>query len=325
MKKNNSPSFLFSLTLSTFLWFGCEVKTEDAKPSGSGPTLIATNLVTNITANSAKSGGGVSDDGGQEVTARGVCWGTNPNPTISNSKTTDGVGTGSFVSTLTGLNSGTIYYVRSYATNKVGTGYGPLENFKTITPETVHDQEGNRYEIVKIGTQTWMKENLRATKYRDGTDIPQVNNNIWETTNSGAIAGSVLSGEKLYNFYAVVNSKELCPVGYHIPTESEWATLENFFGGSADAGGKLKLVSSLWKSPNTGATNESGFSALPTGMLTPKYNYSSQGVEAIYWSRTTFVDNTQYAKTMELFYDKGESKIFERSKRTGAVVRCLKN
>ena len=98
----------------------------------SAPVISATAAVTSITATSATSGGTVSADGGASVTARGVCWSTTANPTMANSKTTDGNGTGTFTSAITGLTSGTTYYIRSYATNSVGTSYGTQVSFTTL-------------------------------------------------------------------------------------------------------------------------------------------------------------------------------------------------
>ena len=138
---------------------------------------------------------------------------------------------------------------------------------------TVTDYQGNVYNTVKIGNQCWLKENLRSTKYNDGVDIPNVTNGtIWDglTTpaycwynNDYATYGSVYGA--LYNVYAI-NEAKLCPVEWHVPNDAEWTQIIVFLGGNSVAGGKLKESGTMrWLSPNTGATNSSGFTAIPGG------------------------------------------------------------
>jgi uncharacterized protein (TIGR02145 family) len=266
-------------TLSTSKSTGFSVRCVwDGISSGIVIPTLSTTAASSITTTSATSGGNVISDGGATVTARGVCWSTNQNPTIDNSKTSNDIGTGSFTSNLTGLTANTIYYVRAYATNSMGTAYGNQVTFKTTTDvetNTVTDIDGNIYHTVTIGTQVWMVENLKTTKYRNGDPIPNVTGNAWAALTTGAYcwynndaATYKATYGALYNWYAVADSRNIAPTGWHVPTDAEWTTLTTFLGGESVAGGKLKETgTNHWTSPNTGATNETGFTALPGGGL----------------------------------------------------------
>ena len=136
----------------------------------------------------------------------------------------------------------------------------------------VKDQDGNNYKTVKIGNQTWMAENLKTTKYNDGTAIPLVTDStVWVAMSSPAYC--LYNNDKnykniygaLYNGYTI-NTGKLCPTGWHVATDAEWSTLVSYLGGENVAGGKLKENGTdHWNTPNLGATNESGFAALPGG------------------------------------------------------------
>ena len=267
--------------------YNCKKKTDD--PASSVP-VITTTAITGITSSSATSGGNVTSDGNETVTARGVCWSTLQNPTITDSKSSNGTGTGTFTSSITELTNNTLYYVRAYATNSVGTSYGNQLSFTAQTSvSTVTDIDGNVYNIVTIGTQVWTKENLKVLHYRNGDAITNVTDNTaWGTlsteaycwyNNDNVTNGSIYGA--LYNYYAITDYRNICPVGWHVPTASEWNILEKYldstvdtlFVGSTgtDIGGKLKEADTIhWTSPNVGATNSSGFTGLPGG-----YRYSS--------------------------------------------------
>jgi uncharacterized protein (TIGR02145 family) len=257
------------------------------------PTIVAsiptlsTVPVSNIAVSSAIIGGNISGDGGAVVTARGVCWSITATPTIANSKTIDGTGTGNYTSNLTGLTAGTTYYARAYATNSAGTAYGnelslitPLESIQFNTSKTygsILDIDGNSYKTIQIGTQLWMAENLRSTKYNDGTLIsnvtdPQIwlNYNTYNLTtgarcwyNNDSLTNNNTYGI-LYNWY-VVQTGKICPNTWHVASDAEWTLLTTFLGINT-AGNSLKESGTIhWQPQNSGATNSSGFTALPGG------------------------------------------------------------
>ncbi len=184
-KKSN---LILSSVLAAFilpLFAGCGGD-DPAGPDTKVP-ILTTVAVSAITQTTAQCGGNITSDGGATVTACGVCWSTNQTPTVADNKTTDGTGAGSFASSITGLTASTTYYVRAYATNSVGTGYGSAMSFTTTASGTVTDIDGNVYQIVTIGTQVWMAENLKVTHYRNGDAISNVTDNTtWRFLTYGA-------------------------------------------------------------------------------------------------------------------------------------------
>lgn len=138
---------------------------------------------------------------------------------------------------------------------------------------TITDIDGNTYQTIEIGDQLWMAENLKVTHYRNGDAIPNVTDSLeWEELTTGAFCNydnnesNVATYGRLYNWYAVNDSRNIAPEGWHVPSDIEWQTLVDYLGGAAVAGGKMKEAGTThWNSPNTGATDESGFSALPGG------------------------------------------------------------
>ncbi len=318
---------IFSLLL-VFLLTNCD-KT---------PTLT-TKKITEITLTTAMSGGDISNDGGATVTERGVCWSTNPNPTIADNKTVDGSGVGSFTSTISDLKTNTTYYVRAYATNSKGTAYGNEISFVTledivfnpnINYGTMTDIDGNVYKTVTIGTQTWMAENLKTTKYKDGISIPKISDDIkWISLTTGAYCdyendqNKVATYGRLYNWYAV-NTDKLCPTGWHVSTDPEWTQLINYLGGELIAGGKLKEVGiTHWNSPNTGATNESGFTALPSAYRGNDGKFYSLGYYGCWWNATEFDTDSAWYRYMN--YDYGNVVRNYYSKEDGFSVRCVRD
>jgi uncharacterized protein (TIGR02145 family) len=299
-----------------------------------GIPQVTTSEVTEIEITTAISGGNIITDGGEAVTERGVCWSIRTNPTISDNATSDGNGTGIYSSSVTGLASNTTYYVRAYATNSIGIAYGNEVSFVTQEPPTgdiFTDIDGNEYSTIIIGTQVWMAENLKTTKYNDGTDIPNVTDNTeWENLSTGAYAwydnDQASNGDTygaLYNWYAV-ETGQLCPVGWHVPTDEEWTTLNDYLGGEKVAGGKLKEAGTThWKDPNEGATNETGFTALPGGYRISNGTFYYIGDTGYWWSATE--GSTIDAWSRGMYFNNSNVSWGSNYKEDGFSVRCLRD
>ncbi len=190
---------------------------------------------------------------------------------------------------------------------------------------TVKDIDGNVYGIVKIGDQVWMAENLKTTKFNDGAPIPLTTDETeWMGLTSPGYCwydndepshGDTYGA--LYNWYTV-NTGKLCPDGWHVPTDAEWTALTDLLGGESVAGGKLKESGTLhWNSPNTGATDEVGFTALPGGFRDSQF--SQMGNLGYWWTSTVgpmrrrlnFEYSNVHRDNSNYFY--------------GFTVRCIKN
>jgi len=291
------------------------------------PTV--TTAIPSATSTTTGTGGGtVTSDGGSAVTARGVCWNISANPTIANSKTTNGSGTGTFTSNMTSLTVNTTYHVRAYATNSAGTAYG-VDRMFTTDPLTVNDNDGNSYDVIRIGTQVWIRENLKTTKLNDGTAIALTDGaSAWSSlTTSGYCWYNNNTSYKatygaLYNWYTV-NTGKLCPSGWHVPTDGDWLTLKDYLGGEVVAGGKLKETGTThWASPNTGATNVYDFTAVPGGWRTDTgafQNISNFG----YWWTSTLISPSVWYRHMQ----NDSEKLFRatNSENYGMSVRCIQD
>lgn len=323
--------------------------------TGGGAQAVVTGFVNNVTSTTAQCGGSVVTDNGYSVTERGVCWSTSNPPMVYHNRTIDGAGMGSFVSSLTGLIPGTTYYVRAYAITNAGTIYGGVVSFTTPTlcgTSTIFDYDLNEYPTVQIGNQCWLKENLRSTHYADGTAISSVNNvSSSSTAYYYAPSGSIGNGY-LYNWKAVMRSSSsssanpsgiqgICPTGWHVPSDQEWAELENFVGSQDSCLcssnqtyiAKALAANSGWTS-NTGTcvvgngqnnNNKTGFSALPVGCFYyGNGGYHSIGTGAYFWSATqTSTDNAWYRSLQNNSASVSRSSASKDA--YGYSVRCLRD
>ena len=320
---NRSAKTIFSRSLIILIIFSSCSKKEIP--------ILTTETVSEITIMSAKSGGNITDDGGADITERGVCYNTSGNPTKQDQRTSDGTGNGSFASNVILLNPGTYYYLRAYATNKAGTGYGDVKEFPTppLTKGTVADVEGNSYGTVILGNQTWMTENLRTTSYNDNTAIPLFrSNDVWTRLISPAycwydndsLANKPVYGA-LYNWYAVSTGK-LCPTGWRVPINNDWLNLANYLGGAYLAGDKLKEEGgSHWVNFSTASTNVSGFTARPGGGRI-NGNFVYEGFAGAWWTSTEY--DAGNAWCIELDDDVVELLSGAVGKSYGFSVRCIK-
>ena len=267
--KKNIVFAIYSLLMSFMFLFlnSCDKDDNKIDKSKLIPQL-STAEVKNVRLTSAESGGNITSDGGSSITQRGVCWGLSANPTTKDNKTTDDAEAGAFNSEIKSLASGTTYYLRAYATNGYGTGYGNEFTFTTQkhgSAGKVTDIDGNVYNTIVIGTQEWMAENLKTSKLNDGTHITLEESDVYEEYIRKIPIYSWYDSKesngrkygRLYNWYSIA-SKMLCPVGWHVPTDNEWIVLVDYLGGNKIAGGKMKNIGTDdWASPNKGATNES--------------------------------------------------------------------
>ena len=322
MKYTLTTSLLILLFFSIFLLQSC-------KKEKAAPPVITTTEVTEISNITAVSGGNITYDGGESVTVRGVCWSTSHNPTISDNKTENGSGTGVFTSSVSGLTGMTTYYVKAYATNGAGTSYGNEISFKTFA---INDVDGNGYNSVTIGTQTWLTENLKTTGLNDNSKIPLVADSItWLSLTTPACcwykndeSNNKITYGALYNWYTV-NTGKLCPIGWHVPSDQEWTTLTDYLGGLAVAGGKMKEVGTThWISPNTGATNESGFKSLAAGQRTTDGTFFDFGTAAIWWSSTPYNYEKPFYRS-NYYTSTVVNRGYGTLNNVGLSIRCIKN
>ena len=272
---------------------------------------------------------------GSTIKEYGVCFGISTNPTPNNGKVISKNHSGEITIPINDLKANTKYYVRAYAiTAKDTTLYSPALKIWTYA---LKDYDGNYYHAVKIGDQTFTVENLKVTHYRNGDPITNITGNTdWSKATTGAYCyynndtalGHVYGA--LYNWYALKDPRGLVPQGWHVPTFDEWETLGLYVGGTSVHGGeKLKEAGTKhWKAPNTGATNSTGFTALPGGARGDAENdglgvFIALKEDTYFWSSSSFNGG---GAIVQLFYDYDWMNIGGIvSYNSGLSIRLVKN
>lgn len=241
---------------------------------------------------------------------------------------------------ITGLEPGTEYFYRIKVKSPTETVTGKDTSFTTTNPGktvitfnpglaygSVNDNDDNVYNTITIGTQAWMAENLKTTKFNDGTVIPFLPDmTAWiDSTSSGYCwynNDSLVYGA-LYNWYAV-NTSKLCPTGWHVPSDTEWSLLTTYIGGESTAGAKLMEEGNVhWQTPNYSQTNETGFTALPGGYRSTAGTYNSIRRYGYWWTSTEY--SSAYAYCRSILYSYAYVDRSNTGKEGGFSVRCVKD
>jgi len=220
---------------------------------------------------------------------------------------------------------------KSYKREKSATTNSTASPSRESRQDQVRDVDGNVYRAVSIGKQVWLGENLRVKHFQNGEPIPNIMPKPqWRSLKSAALchldndsSNTVISG-CLYNWYAAEDKRNICPKGWHVPSDEEWFQLTGFLGGEVVAGGKLKEQGTVhWSAPNTGATNETGFSALPVGYRSNTGSYYWLDTYSFYWTSTSYSESFAFCRFLQ--NDSEELNRIENSNTFGFSVRCIKN
>jgi uncharacterized protein (TIGR02145 family) len=333
MKKRLLIQSLCSICFIIILSFGCKrYESENAFP------VLTTDTIIVLTEKTAIVYSKIVSPGDAQINSFGVCWSTDSLPTINDNKSDDSIIVSSFSSIINGLKNNTKYYVRSYATNAFGTSYGDVKTFTTlksfpINGSTVKDLDINVYHTIVIGNQVWLMENLRTSKYSNGdpiTNFTDMTKWAWGNLNTGAFSGytndiniSNIYGN-LYNWFAVNDKRGLCPGGWHVATSQEMDELIKYLGGNEIAGGKMKEVgTSHWLSPNTGATNESGFTLLSAGFREIDGTFQAIGHTTYLWTSSNPWPTSNQATSYGFGWEQMSTYPMSCDRRAGLSVRCI--
>jgi len=335
-----SALFLYSIVLISS---GCKDKSVDENLKLT--TLKETKLGSSI----AFSGGTVTSNNDEIITLRGVCWSSKSIPTVSDNKTEDGSGPGYFESALKGLTPNTNYYVRMYAILNGREQYGDVVSFKTN--DVVTDIDGNIYNTITIGNQVWMVENLITTRYQNGdlikTTYPETLDVKYETNPKyqWAYNGDDIKAKqygRLYTWYVAVDSRKICPAGWHVPSDTEWTTLQKFLIenrynydeqtqdnniakslASAIGWGYSNQIGAPGNSDFAKIANKTGFSALPGGYRDSDGLLRQLGHSVSWWSSTEESNYKAYYRYIH--FNRSDLVRSSNLEFCGASIRCIKD
>lgn len=340
---------IFQIICCPVIFLVCCRKNEDISIP-----LVRTVMVADVTDVTALFSYDIISYGGSEIIRSGVCWGTDSTllsleVSLNNNGSND---TGICFASITNLSPGENYFARAFASNKAGTGYGKAVSFSAMdlltqgisfNPDADYgytiDQDGNKYRTVVIGTQVWMAENLKVITNKSGMSLQPGTDYIWYDND---IISNKADYGALYSWDAV-SEGNLCPEGWHIPSVDEWNTLCLFvdpaseFVDSRIAGGMLKEAgSNHWSEPNTGATNSTGFTALPSGIYNDhQKSFDYIGSIGFFWSSTWYYHeptqgNPTFLNIKFVLRPYFNSKFFNWGSNSGigythAAVRCVRD
>lgn len=281
---------------------------------------------------SAVAYGKVTKAGTSPVTERGFCWHTGSEPKANGLHYNSGNGSGTFSGMITGLNYNTKYFIRSYGINNEGAAYGNQLIFTTTLYSQgngLTDTDGNYYNTVIIGTQEWMAENLSTMSYCNGESITNItSNDLWNNTRSGAYCwynNEISYGEiygALYNWYAVADDRKLCPAGWHVPDQNDWAVLRSLYLDWHITAGEMMKAEYGWVTGN--GNNLSGFLALPGGErgISGNTPFLHEGSMTKFWCSSEYLIGHGFYLNL----DQGPAApMAERSGNFGHSVRCIKD
>jgi len=305
------------------------------------PMVVESSYATDVGDDTGTLQGKVLHDGGSNLVATGFKWGLQADLSDAADTVVTMAADSTFEAVLTGLTAGSTYYFSAYSTNAAGTSYGDTLTFATLCDPVPSDvqgcdsgaltslnYQGYDYRLVEINGECWFAENLRNENYSDGSAIPSgLDDADWSTTTAGAMtiydeggvneAFNLAQYGRLYNHYAVMDARNLCPTGWHVPTKEEYDDLGASLGGNAVAGPKMKS-DICWD-----GTNETGFSGVPGGNRGSNGLLSNEGNMGIFWSSSP--PNVDGDAAVRFLFSGDALGSNTGGIRNGLSVRCLRD